>query len=344
FIQFQLPQQVYWMVLALALLMLLLFLGLHQRDRLAEFISPEMQRRLVVRKSGLRYILRYVFIALFFFFGILALMRPYTVKSEAIPANKKTANVYILLDVSKSMLATDTAPNRLERAKAEIRDMLPTLVEHRVGLAAFAGRLSVLSPLTVDQGFLRLALDNASIHSVTLGGTRIGDALARSVDMLAEQEGPKAILLISDGEDHDSDPLEAARAARKAGVSIIAVGFGSETGSTLDVIDPKTGAKTRIVDSAGKDVISRLDGKTLREIALETNGVYIPASTGVLDLESIMKKHVLPLVDDPDVEDTRIVKVELFQWFLLCAIFALLALAVVESRVFMRSTKEQTQE
>lgn len=336
FLSFQSPQQLYWLVLALALLVILIYLGLRQRDKLGAFVSPEMQKRLAFRKSRTRTVLRYIFLSLFFLFGILALMRPYIVKTESLAASKKTANVYILLDVSKSMLATDTAPNRLERAKAEIRDMLPSLLDHRVGLAVFAGRLSVLSPLTVDQGFLRLALDNATVNSVSLGGTRIGDALARTTEMLAQQEGPKAILLISDGEDHESYPLEAAKAARRAGVSVIAVGFGSEAGSTLDIVDPKTGAKKRITDSSGKEVISKLDGKTLREIALQTKGVYIPAATGVLDLEDIMKKHILPLVDEPVQENTRIVKVELFQWFVLCALLTLLGFAVVESRVFIK--------
>ena len=132
---------------------------------------------------------------------------------------------------------------------------------HRIGLLAFAGRTTVLSPLTMDHGFFRLVLDNASPQSVTLGGTNLEAVIRKATKLLREQEGPKVLLLITDGEDHDSYPLEAAEEARQAGIVIAAVGLGSATGTTIDYLDKKTGEKKRVQDSSGKDVISKLDEK-----------------------------------------------------------------------------------
>lgn len=193
--------------------------------------------------------------------------------------------------------------------------MLPSFSTHRVGLLAFAGRTTVLSPLTMDHGFFRLVLDSASPRSVTLGGTNLGDVIRRGTQLLEGQEGPKAMILISDGEDHDSYPLEAAEAARRAGVVIVTVGFGSESGAPIEVMDKATGRKTRVTDASGQEVISRLDGDLLRQIALKTQGVYVPAGTGVLDLEGILEKHILPIVEDSSQVQVREIRIELFQWF-----------------------------
>ena len=148
------------------------------------------------------------------------------------------------------------------------------------------------------------------------------------------------MILITDGEDHDSYPLEAADAARKAGVVIITVGFGSEKGTTIDVVDKKTGVKKRVTDASGADVISKLDGKMLREIAAKTNGVYVPAETGVLDLESIMNKHILPLVSDSEQIHTKVTKIDLFQWFVGFGLLFFLGFMLLEGRGFKRQIRE----
>ena len=199
----------------------------------------------------------------------------------------------------------------------------------------------VLSPLTMDHGFFRLVLDSASPKSVTLGGTNIGEVIRKGTRLLSAHEGPKAMILITDGEDHDSYPIEAAEEARRAGVVIITVGFGSETGSTIDVLDRKTGAKTRIKDAKGADVISRLDGETLRQIAAKTGGVYVPAETGVLDLESIMIRHILPLVSESTQENVREVRIDIFQWFVGLGLIFFFGFLISDGRLFRRTKKEK---
>lgn len=331
FIQFQYPGHIHLIWLVAGLMLLIGVLLWHRRDRLNAFISPDMQKRLLSQASGTRRVIQLIFIALAGILCVFALMRPQIVTTQTVHSAKTSANIYVLLDVSKSMLATDVVPTRLDRAKSEVRDMIRDFSAHHLGLMAFAGHSTVLSPLTVDHGFFRLALDSASPTSVTLGGTNIGDAIRKATKMLSGQEGPKAILLISDGEDHDSYPVEAAKEAKDAGVVIVAVGFGSEAGTTLDILDKKTGQKKRILDSAGHEVISRLDGAMLRDIALATDGAYVPASNQGLDLENIMNRSILPLVEDVKDVSTREVRVELFQWFVAGALLFLVGFMLLES-------------
>jgi len=238
------------------------------------------------------------------------------------------------LDVSRSMLAEDVAPNRLERAKAELRDLLSYLDGDQVGLIAFAGRATVLSPLTPDFSFLRLVLDGAGPHSVARGGTRLEEpirkALAGFQDRGGQGEVSHSILLVTDGEDHDSFPLEAAKTAAEWGVRILAIGFGDEAGSELPVTDPRTGARALVRDADGNPVRSRLDGDLLREMALVTGGTYVPAGTGAIDLESIYEHHIAHLTRGRLAGGGHQIRNDIFQWPLLFALLCLLA-AVIPS-------------
>jgi hypothetical protein len=139
------------------------------------------------------------------------------------------------------------------------------------------------------------------------------------------------LLLITDGEDHDSYPRDAAQAAVEAGIRIMAIGFGSEQGSEILLTDPKTGARTMLTDRDGQVVRTRLDGALLREIALVTEGVYVPAGTSALDLDSIVETHVEPLVTDTNAGRTRTVVVEHYRWFVLGSLLALFAAVWVGS-------------
>ncbi len=315
YIQFQYPERIHFIWIIFGLVVLCSVLLWHRRGRLNQFMSLEMQSRLLTQASLGRRIAQLICFALAGIMCVIALMRPQIITESTVEKSRTSANIYVVLDVSKSMLATDVSPSRLERAKAEIKDMLPSFAADRVGLMAFAGRTTVLSPLTADHGFFKLVLDGAGPGSVTLGGTNLGEAIRKATTLLAPQEGPKAILLISDGEDHDSYPIEAAKEAKKNGIVIVTVGFGSERGTTIDVLDKKTGQKKRVVDSAGNTVISKLDGATLRSIAKETDGSYVPAATGVLDLDGIMRSVILLLVEDVNAQETKEMRVELYQWF-----------------------------
>ena len=293
-------------------------------------LSRVMQKRLTSKSSLGQRRLRLLLIFGTQALTILALMRPQTPGGrESVSASRTAADIMIALDVSKSMLAEDAAPTRLARAKAEIGSLVDRLDGHRVGLVAFAGRASVLSPLTPDYGFFRMILRGAGVDSVSRGGTRIGDAIRTSVRAFEPGPGSKILLLITDGEDHDSFPEDAAKRAKDNGIRIVSIGFGSEQGSEIILKDPKTGARMAPLDHDGKRVISRLDGELLRKLALETEGAYVPAGVATLDLESIVSEHIEPIVRVTSEEERRRAPNEHYIWFVLAALVGLFSVVVL---------------
>jgi Ca-activated chloride channel family protein len=311
---------------AVAIVIVLGVLELRTRDALGRFLSPEMQRRLATRPSNTYAITRIGLFGLALVFGVLALMRPQSgVHIERVGGAGFSSDVMVVLDVSRSMLADDVKPSRLARAKFEIKKIADgkELRGARMGLIAFAGRASLMCPLTPDRSFFDLVVDGVDTRSVSRGGTRIGDALRTAVKSFPPGPGSKLVVLITDGEDHDSFPLDAADVAKKAGVHVVAVGLGSEAGEPLSIPDPKTGASTPVMYD-GQPVISKLDGETLRKIALDTEGVYVPAGTSALDLESIVKEHVRPIVRKDADAAVHVIAVEQYVWFVLASLLALI--------------------
>jgi Ca-activated chloride channel family protein len=321
--------RVHWLWAVLALVAVLAALEWHGRDALGRFLSPLMQRRLVTRPSITRTVVRLVLVTIALFACVLALMRPRSISSgETVMSSNVAADVVVVLDVSKSMLAEDVAPNRLIRARAEIERMVKQLEGHRLGLVAFAGRAVTLCPLTPDQAFFSLALRGVDTRTVSRGGTRIGDAVRTALKTFPTGPGAKLVVLITDGEDHESDPLDAAKQAKLAGVRIVAVGLGSEEGSPITITDPRTGARTQMMHD-DKPVISRLDGETLRQMALETEGAYVPAGTSALDLESIVRENITPILRAEADQAMRVVPAEKYAWMVALALVALIAALAV---------------
>jgi Ca-activated chloride channel family protein len=311
------PQWIHLAWAVAALVALWIVLELRSRDALGRFLSPLMQARLVVRASMARTIVRLALFGVALGACVWALMRPQTRgQDQAVMASQFSADVMIVLDVSKSMLAEDVAPNRLARAKAEIAEMVRQL----------------RCPLTADHSFFNLVLRGVDVNSVSRGGTRIGEALRVATAGFPTGPGAKLVVLITDGEDHDSYPLEAAKKAKGEGVKIVAVGLGSESGSPIVLTDPRTGAKTQQTHD-GQPVITRLDGDTLRQMATETGGAYVPAGTSALDLESIVRQHVTPILRaEADRISLRRVRGERYVWPLLLALVALIAAVAVGAR------------
>ena len=317
-------------------------------DRL---VGSALQDRLVDRPASWRRWARIALLALAGVSLIVALMQPqWGMRFVATP--RVGAEIMIALDVSRSMLADDAKPTRLDRAKAEVSDLLSYLQNDYVGLIAFAGKASVLSPMTPDKSFLRLALDSAGPHSVSRGGTRLAEPIRRAVAGMGEP-GPaqRALILITDGEDHDSFALDAAKAAAEAGIKIIAIGFGDEAGSEIYVRDRKTGARTLVRDGDGNPVVSRLDGDLLRELALATDGAFVPAGTGVLDLASIYDAHISRLTRGQLDDQGRTIRDEIYQVFVLLGLISFIAAVSVasgkgdrSSPTFSRGTRSRYEE
>lgn len=220
-----------------------------------------------------------------------------TMRPRANPHQETTEtlgrDIVFVVDVSKSMLVRDVAPNRLERAKLWITDLVAELKTDRVALVAFAGSSSVQSPLTTDRLFFGLALDELSPEVVDVGGTNIGDAIRKCMDMVfydleeSEAQNHRDIILITDGEDQDSLPIEAAQAAGAMGIRILALGIGSEAGAVI------TDDKNRALRNNGAVVRSRLESGTLSKIATATpGGAYLDIGTGDIDLAQVYQELI----------------------------------------------------
>jgi Ca-activated chloride channel family protein len=206
-----------------------------------------------------------------------------------------------VIDVSRSMLAQDVRPSRLERAKLGVRDVLDAAEGDRIGIVAFAGAAVAKCPLTNDYSFVRLALDDTSPDSVGRGGTAIGDAIRFAASQLipnddAQKDGrSRTIFLITDGEDHESKPLEAAAEAAKKGIRIVTIGIGSELSGAI-VPGSETGPNGRPIpprpmEYEGERVLSKMDPGILKKVAEATpGGVFLNVGTGNVEMDAVYKR------------------------------------------------------
>jgi Ca-activated chloride channel family protein len=269
------------------LLGLFLYSSNRRRQTMEQLIGAGLLQKLV-SVNPVRRRWKAALILASFFLLIIGLARP-AWNLQQTTVKRTGRDVVFVIDVSQSMLAEDLAPNRLERAKLAIADVIDTLDGDRVGLVAFAGTAAIKCPLTLDYGFFRMMLGNISTTSIARGGTLIGDALRLVLDQVLDSQERqfKDIVLITDGEDHESFPIEAAGEAAAKGVRLFIVGLGGENeGKRIPVTDAAGG---RIfLQYQGQEVWSRLDADTLRQMALATpGGRYLNVATGTIDLGEV---------------------------------------------------------
>lgn len=320
------PDRIHFMWVAFLVAGGLLALELRSRATLSAFMSPVMQRRLTAQATQERTFMKLGLLLMSMVAAVLAVRRPQVAgEMETITTATPSADVMFVLDTSRSMLAEDTAPNRLARAKAEIAQLVSRLEGQRVGLVAFAGRAAPMCPLTPDHSFFRTVLATVDTRSAGRGGTKIGEAIKVALRSFPPEPGAKLIVLITDGDDQDPYSEEAAKAARDAGVKIVAIGLGDEkVGSQITLTDPITKSKTTLMHD-GQPVISKLNGEQLRKIALVTEGAYVPAGNHAIDLDSIVESHVKPIVKEADAKSVRRIPAERYTWFVLASLVFLLA-------------------
>lgn len=233
-------------------------------------------------------------------------------------------DVFVLLDVSRSMLAEDIVPNRLERAKSDIQDLLEGVVGDRVGLIAFAGKPMIEVPLTTDQGFFLEVLHSIDSNTAPRGGTAIGDAIRLALRaMPPEAERERAIVLITDGEDMDSMPMEAAQEAANQQVRILTIGLGdTNEGGRIPIRD--SNGNLTFLKHDGQEVWSKPDEKTLREIARVTEGAYMSAGTKTFDLGQIYADSIGKMQGNADQTERLQLRQHQYQIFLAIAVLCLM--------------------
>jgi len=288
-----------------------------QRKRIAtasRFADPAMVERLMPAFGPLRLWIKTGLLLAGVSCLIVAASRPrFGVFFEEV--SQRGVDLFVLLDVSRSMTVEDVAPNRLARAKSDIRDLMSKLKGDRVGLIAFAGTAVVKVPLTTDHGFYRMVLDDIDTDSAPRGGSLIGDAIRKAMEaMETRNDRDQVLVLITDGEDHDSFPAEAAKQAAERGIKIFTVGLG-DTGEGARIPVRDASGTLRFVRHDGQEVWSKMDERLLQEIALATSGAYIPAQTRVYDLGRIYEDHLEGLTRSEIASEKRKRFREQFQLF-----------------------------
>ena len=298
--------------------------GMRKKQQLTlKFCGNPLLSKLVHPGVEKRHRSKTIFVVLAILFLILALTRPrWGYEWENL--HQRGVDVIVALDVSSSMLAEDIKPNRLERAKRKISDLLDMMEGDRIGLVAFAGTSFVQCPLTLDYGAARLFLSAIDTELIPVQGTALGDAIKTSVKAFRSQEKKsKALILITDGEDQMGKALSAAKSASDQGVKIYTIGIGGEIGAPLP--NP-SGAGGFRKNQQGEVILSKLDETTLQQIALETGGSYVRSVTGDIDLNTIYKDQIKKNIEKKELKsERRKIWQERFQWFIFIALIFLVA-------------------
>ena len=316
-----------WLLLLLPLLAALLVGSLMVRRRLlARFADQPMVARLTRNVSPGRRYLKAALLWCGALLLIVALCGPQFGARMAV-GQQRGIDVVVALDVSRSMLAEDVKPSRLARARDQIGELLDRLAGDRVALVLFAGQAFVQCPLTADFGALQLFLDMADVNAVQTQGTAIGDAIrvgTRCFD--ADDRDHRAMVLFTDGEDLVGGPVQAAQDAAAEGVKIIAVGFGTTAGELIPEKGPNGSDYHQ--DRRGNYVKTRLDERTLEEIARVTDGAFYRSTLAGRENDEI--KDRLAGIDPRSLGTTRFTRYEeRFQIPLLAAILCFLIEALL---------------
>jgi Ca-activated chloride channel homolog len=308
-----------WLFLAIPVIILFFIALLQWKKKVIKRIGDKrLVRALISNYSSKRFTSKFIFLSLALALGVAAVMNPRRPGgSESI--NRKGIDVAIALDVSKSMLATDLQPSRLERAKQFITKLMNEMPNDRIALVFFAGKAYLQMPLTVDHGAAAMYISSASPDAVPQQGTVIGDALNMSAKAFNNADRRfKAVVLISDGEDHDEDAIKTAEKLSEQGVMINTIGIGSIEGS--EIIDPATGEIKK--DETGNTVISKLNEDELKQIAEKTNGIYIHLQNSDEAVSSLQKQ--LLQIDRKAFGDVSLMNFKTYYLWLVGAMFILL--------------------
>ena len=288
-LRFAHSEYLYLLFLLIPLAGIMIFDYLARNKALNKFAEKNLHSLLAPYKSRLKYIIKSSLLLTAFALFVVAIANP-QIGTRVEEVKQVGIDVYILLDVSRSMQAEDIKPNRLAKAKHDIRSLIRKLHGDRIGLIVFAGRAYVQFPLTTDYSAANMFLSAVDFDSVPQQGTDIGDAIKLALRSFKKDTNTKkAIVLITDGENHQGDIEGALKEANEKGVSIYTIGLGSPEGVPIPLYD-KTGRKIGYKkDRYGKIVLTKLDIPTLEMIAEKGNGKYYFGRSDMNELEEIYK-------------------------------------------------------
>ena len=316
----------YFNLLWLFILLIAFLVWSHKKkEQLIEvFLSRSLVSRLLDPLAWKRIKVDTILTTFAVFFLILALTQPrwgYYWKD----LTQKGVDIVIALDVSNSMLAQDIKPNRLERAKHKIADLLSMLEGDRIGLVAFAGTSYLQCPLTLDYSAAHIFLNAIDTELIPVQGTAIGHAIRTSVKAFDKQDTrSRAIILITDGEDHTGDAIPSAKWAKEHETKIFVIGIGKEIGAPIPSLEPTISGFKK--DKNGEVILTKLDEPTLQQMALKTGGSYVRSVTGDMDLQKVYLESIKHKVEKKEIKtERRRIWEERFQWMIFAALLCLTA-------------------
>ena len=295
-----------------------------KKQLLEKFVGKTLVSKLIDPLALKRAKIDNILTVLAVFFIIVALAQPrwgYYWKD----LKQKGVDIVIALDVSESMLAQDIKPNRLERAKYKIADLLDMLEGDRIGLVAFAGTSYLQCPLTLDYSAARIFLNAIDTNLIPVKGTSIGYAIRTSVKAFNTQDTrSRAIILITDGEDHTGDAIESAKWAKEHETKIFVIGIGNKIGAPIPSTNPEVPGFKK--DKNGEVILTKIDEPTLQKVALETGGSYVRSVSGDMDLKKLYMESIKHKVESKEIKtERRRMWKEKFQWFILASLLCLTA-------------------
>ena len=321
-----------WALLIIPILIGIFLFGIRTRKKMLKKLGdyplilamiPDVSRS----KQSLKFIL-YILALSFLIIGICNLQTG----SKIQEVKREGADIMICLDVSNSMLAEDLKPNRLERAKQAIEQMIDNLQGDRIGIVVFAGEAYTQLPITIDYASAKLFLNAITPQIIERQGTDISAAIQKATESFGKDEGKnKAIIIITDGEDHEEDAIKASEEAKKNGISVNTIGIGSDAGVPIPVYTNGIPAGYR-KDKEGNTVVTRLNEKLLQQIAGAADGVYVKANNADVGLNAIQSK--LGELEKKQFESKMYTDYEdQFQWFIGASLFFLAIEFLISERI-----------
>ena len=307
----------------------------HKQRQLTEFGDPELMAQLMPDASKSRPIWKFGMLTVALILLIVAAARPqYGQKEKTV--KRQGIEVMVALDISNSMLAEDVAPNRLDRAKQMLSKMIDNMVDDKVGLVVFAGDAFTQLPITCDYVSAKMFLNTISPTLIPTQGTAIGAALQTAITSFGAQESEagRAIILITDGENHEDDAIAAAKKANELGMQVFVIGIGKPEGAPI----PKPGTNDYFKDRAGQVVVSRLNEEMCQQIAVAGNGAYVRCDNTNTAMRALQQE--LDRIATTELESTVYADYnEQYQSFVLIALLLLAIEFFILSRKNHRLTR-----
>ncbi|MBO7529928.1 MAG: VWA domain-containing protein [Bacteroidales bacterium] len=329
-LRFENPQYLYWLLIIPVLVAVYVLIRLWNRKQFGRFANIKLRGYLIPMFSSARANTKFVLFNLIIALLIIGAANLQS-GSKMEKVKREGIDLFLCVDISNSMHAEDIMPNRLERSKQAINKLISKLQGDRIGIVVFAGNAYVQLPITTDYAAAKMFLSTVDTDLIPTQGTEVGRAIELAIKSFGETEQSKAIIIISDGEDHENgDAVKAAQNAAKAGIKVYTIGMGLDEGAPIPVYNKygkKTGYKK---DKEGNIIITKLDDNMLRQIAEIGDGIYVRASNSNVGLNKIYedinkaKKSEIDAKVFTDYDDQ-------FQWFVGAAIILLIFEILISS-------------